>query len=284
MAAAITALAVLATAVILSCIVYKENDDLSNPLELSSGASEHVYIKDILGDDAGDTGSAEAAGNYALTHPGLLVEDENGKVWSSEMRRVRIFKVKYLGPDGYAVTVNSENGDRLIAPGTENDYDFTLKNKSDESLGYRVSVETSVDPEDLYIPVEARLLDPAGKTAIGWSGFKALDGYSDSGTLKGHHSASYTFEWKWPFERGEGETLSHNDAWDTCLGNMAVGDELSVTVVLRVLSWQMNPKTGDDTNLLPYVLLLIVSLALMLIILLLSRRKREDEDDEAEIR
>ena len=280
MAAAITALLILATAAIISCIVYRDTEDMVNPLELSSDVGEHVYIKEILGDDTDASGSSEAAGNYAMTHPGLLVEDENGKIWSSEMRRVRIFKVRYLGPDGYAVTVNSENGDRLIAPGTENDYDFTLRNKSDATVGYRISVETSVDPEDLFIPVDARLIDPAGKSNAGWRDFKALDGYTDSGTLKGHHAESYTFEWKWPFERGEGGTLIQNDAWDTYLGNMAVGDELTVTVVLRVLSWQMNPKTGDDTNLLLYALLFAASLVLMLIILLFSRRKREEDDDE----
>lgn len=276
MAVALLAIAALISAVVISGILFSGGSYEGNPLELSEDGGERVYIRKSSDD------SSNAAADYAMKHPGMQVVDENGVIWTSALKRVEIFHLEYLDPGKYTVTVRSGNKDKMIAPGTENDYSFTIRNIADTEMSYRLMVETSVRPESVKIPIRGKLTI-ADKTIgpyTGWAEFTALDGISDSGVLPGRNSTTYTFSWEWPFERGQGEEIDINNAFDTMLGNMAVDQDLTVKVTLHVLARYGSPKTGDENHLLRYIIIFSASvLALVLVFLTAGRRRREDPEE-----
>ena len=57
-------------------------------------------------------------------NPGFMVIDENDVIWGTETE-VEIFKVSYEDGEGN-ITVKSDNGEKVVAPGTENSYTFKL--------------------------------------------------------------------------------------------------------------------------------------------------------------
>ena len=289
--------AALITLAITAGIIIPRFTDSDNSIELESDGEKHVFISSITDGE----GSGDAARSYALKHPGIEVEDENGVIWTSKMKRVEIFHLKYLGKDGYSVTVESSDKDKLVAPGTSNSYDFTVRNTGDTNLSYILTAETRTDG-GMHIPLEIRLKN--GEKLIkkqgiytdskGWADFEAFDGTKDSGTLKTKNSVSYTLDWKWPFgnawsdRSGEDtaedglENATEKDIYDTILGNMAVNEDLTVTVELHLLASYESPKTGDDVNLMIWIIVFVASICLLAGIWLLIHKRKEDDQDESE--
>lgn len=239
---------------------------------------------------AGDAPSPTAAATTDTTaptetefdfRPGFEVYDDE-KVWSTQTN-VEIFHLSYEDGEGI-VTVNSENGDKLIAPGTENDYTFRLKNTGNCAMDYTMSVEAYFSNDTYKIPVEARMKRYDGSWLIGsdesYEDVLNLNKVSDSATLGVNRYAYYTLEWCWPFETG-------HDEYDTMLGDLsAEGEDLSLTIVIRTYA-EANPDpnagdddhgglpfTGDSFPLLLCVTALCVSAALIVVLLLGRRRKR----------
>ena len=64
-------------------------------------------------------------------NPGFQVEDEN-TVWEGQTD-VEIFRVSYENGEGQ-ITVQSGKGDKVIAPGTENEYTFTLQTEEGSAV------------------------------------------------------------------------------------------------------------------------------------------------------
>ena len=208
--------------------------------------------------------------------PGFRVYDET-TVWASQTD-IEIFQISYENGSGQ-VTVNSQQGDKVLAPGTENTYRFTLENTGNVALDYELTMEAYFSHTDTPIPIRARVVDWQGNYLAGSETEKAdvleLNSVRQTGTLSGRYVAPYTLEWEWPFEQ--------NDAYDTMLGNLAVEEDITLTVVIRTVASCNpdpdapggNPQTGDDT---PIGLLvgIMAGSAAALVILLLLRKKRED--------
>lgn len=211
------------------------------------------------------------------TKPGFQVSDDN-TIWTGETN-VEIFRVSYENGEG-KVTVNSGRGDKVLAPGTENEYIFTLQNTGNVGLDYTLTMEAYFSDGEKIIPVVARLVDYEGNYLVG-----SADGYADvlelnkvlvEESISAGYVAPYTLQWQWPFEG--------DDAYDTWLGDLAENEDISLTIVIHTTAEQGGegglPSTGDTSHVMLLSCIMVGSFAGMLVLLLLPKRKREDEDAE----
>lgn len=159
----------------------------------------------------------------------LEVKDNAGK-WDSETS-VDLFKSSYGG------TVESEQGDKLIAPGTSNYYDFTVENNGNIPLDYTVSIGVDAFPYEndaaSALPLEWRLVDENGADVSGWRTYTNSTEVLSSGTLDIYSKEGYTIEWRWQFERGD-------DEYDTYMGNLSAEIPVGVDATIYVTAEQ-NP-------------------------------------------
>lgn len=213
--------------------------------------------------------------------PGFKVYDDN-TVWSANTD-VEIFRVRYENGSNN-ITVNTSDGDKLIAPGTSNKYSFTLKNTGNVSLDYQMTMQAYVTGTDLRIPVVVRVYDHEGEYCIGsenkWEKVLNLNEVAKFGTLASDRYMNYTLEWQWPFEG--------DDEYDTMLGNMAVEEDLVLTIVIKTLATQSEdpgdpgdnpPPTGDNTFMTFLCAAISVSIVFIIIINGKRRRDRSEEND-----
>ena len=100
--------------------------------------------------------SAQEAQKY-----GLSVTD-NTRVWSTTTP-IELFSHSYKNADGQ-ITVQSDNADKVIAPGTEGKYTFSLKNTSSLNSNYQVWLEANVNVESSELPIEFRMSGSEGWT------------------------------------------------------------------------------------------------------------------------
>ena len=169
-----------------------------------------------------------------LGNPGFKAYDKD-TVWLSETS-VEIFRLTYDSENG--ITVKGTDDDKLIAPGTSNTYSFTLENTGDVLLDYDMTMEAYVTGTDLELPVKARVWDYTKRYLLGGSDTKEsvleLNNVEDHSKLSAGRFAVYNLEWEWPYEWG-------NDEYDTLLGNLAVDDDLALTIKINTIA------TADDT-------------------------------------
>ena len=209
----------------------------------------------------------------SLIQGGAEVSDDQ-VVWEMNTQ-VDIFKISYVNGES-EITVNSDRGDKVIAPGTENSYTFKLKNTGNTSLDYTVTVEAYFTPDDVMIPVVARLNRKDGDWLVGsadeYVEVLSLNGAEDEGSLRAGRVASYTLDWKWPFETGQ-------DEFDTYLGNRAVDEDLTLTIVIKTVAEQeAAANTGDDSTLGLWMGLTAASLILLIVLIIL--KKKSDKEKE----
>ena len=210
------------------------------------------------------------------TKPGFQVSDDN-TIWTGETN-VEIFRVSYENGEG-KVTVNSSRGDKVLAPGTENEYTFTLQNTGNVDLDYTLTMEAYFSDGEKIIPVVARLVDYEGNYLVG-----GPDGYADvlelnnvqvENGLTAGYVAPYTLQWQWPFEG--------DDVYDTLLGNTAVDEDITLTIIIRTTAEYGGqgglPDTGDNTQLLVPAIALVASFGGLLTLLLIPKRRREDRNE-----
>lgn len=205
---------------------------------------------------------ASSAGDKTTSQSGAAsfkAYDEN-TVWQSETE-VEIFRLSYQNGSG-ELTVKSSNGDELIAPGTSNEYVFTLENTGNVALDYNMTMEAWIEGTNLHIPVKARVWDYTNKYLLGSQSqsrdILELNNVSDESVLGSGRSAVYTLEWEWPFEQGA-------DGYDTMLGNLAADSDLTLNIRINTLAVYdetpddpkvsgaglSSPKTGDDMPVVP---------------------------------
>ncbi|XCP85911.1 hypothetical protein ABXS75_03665 [Roseburia hominis] len=216
-------------------------------------------------------------------YQGELQVYDDVQIWNSETH-VDLFRNSYDG------TVKSDDEEKVIAPGTSNFYDFTLKNNGNIPLDYAISlrVDTYLGEEETYsaIPLEWRLLAGDGTAVSDWREYNERTEVLRQATLDIRHQDNYTVEWRWAFERGEGM-----DESDTDMGNLAVNQPLGVNATIYVYaeqsaswdgktpsSWKV-PKTGDPSNILFYIVLTAVSACGLLMVLWVRGKKDKEIKD-----
>lgn len=210
--------------------------------------------------------------------PGLEVDDSD-TVWGTDTD-IEIFRVSYENGERI-VTAVSGNGDKTVAPGTENEYTFRISNTGNVAMDYTLKTTASlIDGENTFeIPLVVRLSDYTGRYLVGtdssWAAFTDLDNVSEKGVVGVNRCTYYTLEWQWPFESGD-------DAFDTMLGNIAVERDLVLTVTLSVTAEQDDdptagggiPQMGDSIDEVFILSAAAISASLLLLVLsIINRRK-----------
>ncbi len=174
----------------------------------------------------------------------------------------------------YDGTVQSANGNNVVAPGTDNELYVRLKNNVSGTITY-TAVLYEIDDAD--IPVDAAL---TGTGFTDTSSYPLPDGVSASqvlrevtGTVKGGQIQDFDLDWLWEYYISDSQ-----DAVDTMLGNRQSPDELTVGLYIVVEDENSYvtpdiPKTGDESSIGLYIGLMAISF--ILLVLLLWDRRRE---------
>ena len=273
-----------------------ENTEVKITGDLTALAEKPVSAEGLLAMSALMPGiGAKGIGRKTYSDPHFQVEDDE-QVWKAEGRTdIEIFKISYDNNGDAVFTVNSENGDKVIAPGTGFDYEFTLVNDGGKDVSYTFVVEAYFEGTDEIIPVEAKLQEKNGEYLLGaadeWKPVLELDGITKSGQLSAGYLSTYKLSWQWPFERFDGEGLDANDAFDTMLGNLAAdGEDLELHIIIKTLAEadeDVPPTTGEeppqtgDSSITVWAILAVAALALIIFLPIISRRKN-GEGEEAE--
>lgn len=198
---------------------------------------------------------------------------------------IQVFYAEY-DKDG-SITVKSDFGDKVVAPGTENSYDLYVRNVGKVPISYileaesRITVEVNGTPTE--IPIEASFYTPRSRYLLGGEesleSIGKLDGVQDGSGLSPRHQAKYTLYWIWPFDG--------DDEFDTLLGNLAAeGEALTVKVAFHVTAaYDPNaeggsPITGDASAIGLWIALFVIST--FILILLLFLRKRENDEEKSQ--
>lgn len=235
--------------------------------------------------------------------PYFHAEDDK-QVWNTETS-VDIFQKSYSGQDGN-VTVKSGDSEKVIAPGTDGSYTFTLKNTGKKGADYKVWIETSISSGLRKASLQTRLTGKDGWLLGGsdsWTPLAELDGAAEESHLEAGKSAAYTISWQWPYEQEE-------DALDTSLGNLTGDQNLTCMVTIHTVATgdtgrhhsgtseeendagtiAKNPlllgsvQTGDENHLILWLDIAAAAAAGAILFLVFRRkeRKEEDTDDRAQ--
>ena len=158
------------------------------------------------------------------------IGDGESKSWETG-KTVNIFQAQYANGDG-VTTVVSQDGTKLIAPGTETVYEFTMYNNGNVAVVYEtdLSFEFSiggVKQTDYVFPLKARLVTENGEYLIGseseWVNIKDATVSAHVSTLGASSCETFSLQLKWEFEGG-------NDELDTLYGNQSVEQGVSLTL------------------------------------------------------
>lgn len=205
-----------------------------------------------------------------------------GEVYHKE---IHVFYAEYDN-DG-KITVKSDFGDKVVAPGTENSYDLYVRNVGKVPISYILEAESritvDVNGKQTEIPIEASFYTPSSGYLLGGEesleNLGKLDGVKDGSGLSPQHQAKYTLCWSWPFDG--------DDEFDTLLGNLAAeGEELTVKVAFNVTAaYDPNAAggslmTGDSSNIGLWVALFIISTFTLIILLFLRKRENDEENSQ----
>lgn len=205
-----------------------------------------------------------------------------GEVYHKE---IHVFYAEYDN-DG-KITVKSDFGDKVVAPGTENSYDLYVRNVGKVPISYILEAESritvDVNGKQTEIPIEASFYTPSSSYLLGGEesleNLGKLDGVKDGSGLSPQHQAKYTLCWSWPFDG--------DDEFDTLLGNLAAeGEELTVKVAFNVTAaYDPNAAggslmTGDSSNIGLWVALFIISTFTLIILLFLRKRENDEENSQ----
>ena len=186
--------------------------------------------------------------------------------------------------------VQSDNGEKVVAPGTENTNIVRLKNSVSRTITY-VAVMYRIK-EETALPVEPTLLDDEAFTNT--DTYPLPDGVTQdqvvravTGTVDGGQIQDFDIHWQWNYYDSD-----QRDQVDTALGNEAAwveADEVTAGLYIVVMEDEdpgdpgepdqpyippAVPKTGDNSHPTLYLTLMAIS-GVVLVLLLWDRRQEK---------
>lgn len=187
---------------------------------------------------------------------------------------IDVFSIHYENEQG-DITVKGNNGEKVIAPGTDVSYTIRVRNADRFAIDYFLEPRLEFSSE-YQLPLLVRIIDPEDNYILGsateWATLEELNRVSHEGTLEKSESAEYVFQWMWPYE-GE------DDLFDTALGGSDVDIGLSVSFELGAVA---NTEINANGGLVPSgmaknigLLLAAIILAVVCVLLILSVIKRD---------
>ena len=206
------------------------------------------YVIDLFGGDTADaqfasqkspnvntyssqlvvTGSSasQSRGNDSDSRIDVDASDSTG-VWTTDTD-IELFHTSYKNADG-KVTVRSGNSDKIVAPGTEGSYTFSVKNTGKKAADCKMWMETQMNLTFSDLPFQIRLAGSDGwliGTETEWKNASELDTVSVTEYIPAGKSMDYTLYWQWPFE----EDI---DGLDTKAGNITASQGLDYNVTIH---------------------------------------------------
>lgn len=164
-------------------------------------------------------------------NPSVEMGDEESK-WEAG-KQVNIFDAEYKNGEG-ATTVISQDGTKLIAPGTQTTYKFTMQNNGNMAVVYETDLDFILKiggevVSDYEFPLTVRLVNQNGEYVIGseteWVQVAKASLPRHPGLLGANSYETFELQLYWQFEGG-------NDELDTLYGDMSA--EKGVTLTLRI--------------------------------------------------
>ena len=266
------------------CEISLYEGQVAKPVATARSTSAQMEVNPVIDSKATQYKGTQAKQQSQKSAFGIADAEQ---VWKTETA-IELFKADYTNANG-EVTVKSADGRKVIAPGTEGSYTFSLKNTGNTSADYKIWVEAEISSDMTGVPLQTRMFGD-NEWLLGdknsWEQAEDLNGVSTSENIGAGKSAEYTIYWQWPFEQGD-------DAADTGLGDASAHQEMSYTVTIYTLTATststgsdsdgqtkhplLHPaKTGDDTPVILWTAVLVIS-AVVLIILFILIRKRKNE-------
>jgi archaellum component FlaG (FlaF/FlaG flagellin family) len=180
--------------------------------------------------------------------PDIDVEDTQVQ-WSTNTE-VNLFKTAYVNDQG-EVTVESANGEKVIAPGTGSDYTFYLKNTGNISLDYTLTMDSAFQMSSVQLPLEVRLRrgdsDYVAGSADVWVKPEKLSEVYETGTLEVNNYVEYTLEWQWPFTEEDEALQLQADISDTTFGNVTVKQDVDFKLQINTQA-EVTPGAVPEVN------------------------------------
>lgn len=208
-----------------------------------------------------------AEADRTLTYTtGSLTWDSSADIDGNGVIRLSMFKPDYS-------SVKAQNGEDVVAPGTENNTCIRFFNKAGGTVSYTAVLYRLDDTE---VPVTASL---AGADAVGTyslpSGVTADQVVNAvGGTIDSNSVELLDIDWLWQFSADDAA-----DRHDTGLGNESVPDEVNYGLYLVVTDNNtgeiVSPKTGDNTNMMLWFVLLVISLCAVVFLLFWGNRSEK---------
>lgn len=172
----------------------------------------------------------------ANAEPDMFTGDENVQ-WQVNTD-IDLFKTAYANDNG-EITAKSLKGDKIIAPGTSNEYEFLIKNTGNISLNYTMLLDSVFTLSNRDLPMQVRLRS-GDRWILGsensWVYYERLSEIVESGTVDVNKYVAYTFEWQWPFEEGIDDALILNDLNDTIIAEAAVNQNVTFKLSIETQS------------------------------------------------
>lgn len=184
-------------------------------------------------------------------NPSVDFEDSNegGGEWKSG-KNVDMFKAQYENGEG-TPTVVSQDGTKLIAPGTKTTYRFTMNNDGNMAVDYftdldfvlKIGNETVTDYQ---FPLQVRLLNDRGEYLIGDENTyeqvaeASLDQYRS--ILGAKSFETFELQLIWLFEGG-------NDELDTMYGDLSAEKGVTLTLTINTIAEEsLDPTAQGGTK------------------------------------
>ncbi len=192
--------------------------------------------------------------------------DANGEIILS------MFKSAYTN-------VESADGSKVVAPGTDNTTCIRLRNKAGSSISYTAVLYRLDETE---VPIVADLSGAAAVKTYSLPKNVSEDQVVKAigGTVKRNSVQLLDIDWLWQyFVDDEGDEL------DTHLGNAETPEQvrygLYIVVTDNSTGQAVNPKTGDSSHIVLWSVLTLVSLCAVVYLLASGERSRKSRQEHA---
>ena len=211
----------------------------------------------------------------------LLVYKTGSLTWATEENILPSGAAEFKLFSGEYVNVKSDNGDKVVAPGTDGISTVRLINRSDKKVSYIATLYMIEDSKEIpvrpglesvgNVPTDRYVL-PSGVPAS--AVVKSVEGDLSSGV-----AVDFDAKWIWEFYEND-----EQDKIDTLLGNLAAqGKDENVTIGLYIVvedgseDIPPTPPTGDP--IFVWVAIAGFTMVAFVILLIFFRRKRKNEEE-----
>lgn len=281
----------ITTAIVFSMFVYTSSNTRSDKIinitanaplsEAQNTSSDEITVTNS--DSSNSSSLSPSPDSYVSSDSvaGVTVKD-NTTTWSNNTQ-IDIFEHM----DSRVKSDGTGNYNNVIAPGTSNDYTFSIQNDINYAVKYTLNISGANDSE-YDIPVQLQILDSDGTYLTGsdWVNISEMNNIGETCGLNPNTNKEYIIRWKWVFE-------NDTDDYDTFLGNQSVYEEIACHINIDVVSEYDydNPNYSDSDkpfffdptviftgeNMI-YIAGAAVIVVIMLIIIFITRKKRTEED------